>query len=155
MINSTKRIQIECVVFRKKNNNYEFLLLKRVPKKGGFWQPPCGRLEKNDKSKLDTAYRELLEEANISREKILKIIKNIHHFVIENHYLTGKPIPPIQEYVYGFEVDPKVKVSLHSNICQEHEDFKWVPFKKALKLLKWGNNKTALIKLNSLLTFRS
>lgn len=155
MINSTKRIQIECIVFREKNNNYEFLLLKRVQKKGGFWQPPCGKLEKKDKSKLNTAYRELLEETNISKEKILKIIQGVYCFVIENHYLTGKPIPPIHEYVYGFEVDPKVKVSVHNNICQEHEDFKWVHFEKALKLLKWDNNKTALIKLNSLLTFRS
>lgn len=83
------------------------------------------------------------------------MIKGVHYFKLEKHYLTGKPIPPIQEYVYGFEVDPKVKVSVNRNIYQEHEKFKWVPFKKALKLLKWDNNKVALIKLNSLLTFRN
>lgn len=150
-----KHVQIECIVFREKNNNYEFLLLKRVLHKGGFWQPPCGRLEKEDKSKLATAYRELLEEANIPKEKILKIIKDVHYFEIKKHYLTGKPIPKIQEHAYGFEVDSGIKVSIHRNPCQEHEKFEWVPFEKALKLLKWDNNKVALIKLNSLLTFRS
>lgn len=143
--------QIECIVFRKKEGIFEFLLLKRIPEKGGFWQPPCGGLEKSDNSKLEAAYRELLEEADIKKENIIRVIENVDVFEINKHYLTGKLIPAITEYVFGFEVNPDLSVSIHNNIYPEHETFEWVPFDKALSLLKWENNKVALQKLNQLL----
>jgi dihydroneopterin triphosphate diphosphatase len=143
--------QIECIVFRKKESAFEFLLLKRIPKKGGFWQPPCGGLEKDDFSKLEAAYRELLEEANIKKEDVIRVIENVDVFEINKHYLTGKPIPAITEYVFGFEVNSDLSVSIHNNIYPEHETFEWVSFDKALSLLKWENNKVALQKLNQLL----
>lgn len=146
-----RKIQLECIVFRKKNEIYEFLLLKRIPKKGGFWQPPCGGLEKKDNSKLEAAYRELLEETNIPKKNVIKVFKDVDIFEINKHYLTGKSIPAITEYVFGFEVDSDISISIHNNIYPEHEQFEWVTFDKALELLKWDNNKAALIKLNKLL----
>ena len=143
--------QIECIVFRKNKGLFEFLLLKRIPEKGGFWQPPCGGLEKSDISKLEAAYRELLEEANLKKENIIRVIEDVDIFEINKHYLTGEPIPTITEYVFGFEVNPDFAVSIHNNIYLEHETFEWVPFDKALSLLKWENNKVALQKLNQLL----
>ena len=38
-----------CIVFRKIKTNYEFLLLKRSPEEGDFWQPIGGKVEKGDK----------------------------------------------------------------------------------------------------------
>lgn len=147
-----RTVQLECIVFRKKNRIYEFLLLKRVPEKGGFWQPPCGGLEESDNSKLEAAYRELSEEANIKKGNIVRVIENVDVFEINKHYLTGKPIPTITEYVFGFEVDTDLLISIHNNIYTEHETFEWFSFDKALSLLKWENNKTALQKLNQLLS---
>lgn len=146
-----KTTQIECIVFRKNKGIFEFLLLKRIPEKGGFWQPPCGGLEKSDISKLEAAYRELLEEASLKKENIIRVIEDVDIFEINKHYLTGEPIPTITEYVFGFEVNPDLAVSIHNNIYPEHETFEWVPFDKALSLLKWENNKVALQKLNQLL----
>ncbi len=141
------KIQIECIVFRKKGDDYEFLLLKRLLKEGDFWQPPCGGLEKKDKSILDGAYRELLEEANIQKEDIIREIKDVYEFEINRHYLTNKPIPVIKEVVYGFEVKPDIEISLGNNIHPEHEKFQWVSFEEALEMLKWDNNKDAFRKL--------
>lgn len=146
-----RKIQLECIVYRKMGNKIEFLLMKRIPEKGGFWQPPCGGMEKRDKSFKDTAFRELSEEANISKKDILQIIENVHYFEINKHYITGEPIPTIKEVVFGFEVKPNTKISINKNICTEHERFKWVSFKEAIKILKWDNNKEALKKLNCLL----
>lgn len=146
-----RRIQIECIVFRKKGRIHEFLLLKRIPKKGGFWQPPCGGLEKEDGSKLEAAYREILEEANIHRESVIRVIEDVDVFEINKHYLTEEPIPTITEYVFGFEVDPNISISIQDNIYPEHERFEWVSFEKALNLLKWENNKAAFTKLKRLL----
>jgi len=66
-----RKIQLECIVYRKRGNKIEFLLMKRIPEKGGFWQPPCGGMENEDKSLKDAAFRELSEEANISKKDIL------------------------------------------------------------------------------------
>lgn len=143
--------QLECIVFRRKNDSYEFLILKRISSKGGFWQPVCGGMEKEDKSLLDAAFRELKEEANIQRKDILNILSNVHYFEINKHYLTGNPISPIKEYVFGFEIKPNFTITLDKNIYPEHEEIKWVSFEEALTLLKWENNKDGFKKLNNLL----
>lgn len=146
-----RKIQIECIVFRKNCSGFEFLLLKRIPEKGGFWQPPCGGLEENDESKLNAAYREILEETGIKKEQIIKVIENVHHFVMDKHYLTNEPIIPIEEFVYAFETTNETPINIHNNIYVEHDDFKWVCFDEAIKMLKWENNKDSFKKLHSLL----
>ncbi len=147
-----RTIQLECIVFRKKEGKYEFLLLKRIPKKGGFWQPVCGGMEKADNSLIDAAYRELKEEANISKKDIINVLENIHYFEINKNYLTGENIPTIREYVLGFQVKSEINIEIDKNIYQEHEEIKWVSFEEALQLLKWENNKDGFKKLNILLT---
>jgi dihydroneopterin triphosphate diphosphatase len=144
--------QVMSIIFRKKESSYEFLLLKRIKEKGGFWQPPTGGLEDSDESKLHTAFREILEETTIKKEEIKKVIEDVHSFTIDKHYLTSEPINPRTEYVYGFEVGDSAKISVHHNIYPEHEEFKWVSFEEALEMLKWDNNKEALTKLNSIIS---
>ena len=146
-----RTVQLEYIVFRRVNDTVEYLLMKRIPKKGGFWQPPCGGLEEGDNSNLDAAYRELKEEANVNRSDVIKVFENVHTFVIDKHYLTGEPITPIHEFVFGFEVKPDIDISIEGNIYPEHEEVKWVSFDEAIKLLKWDNNKDGFEKLNTLL----
>ena len=145
-----RTIQIEAIVFRKNGNSFDFLLLKRIPEEGGFWQPPCGGLNDNEDI-LQAAYRELFEETSISKKDILNIIENVHYFEINKHYLTGKPMPLIKEYVLAFEVGMETVVNIKNNKPKEHEDFLWVSYDEALKMLKWENNKDAFKKLFSLL----
>lgn len=146
-----KRIQLECIVFRKNKNNYEYLLLKRIPEKGGFWQPPCGGMEDTDKTKLDAAYREVFEETGISKDKILRVIENVHYFVMSKHYLTNEQMEPVEEFVLGFEVKNGAEVDIAKNNCVEHEEYRWVSFEESIKLLKWENNKDAFRKLKKVL----
>jgi 8-oxo-dGTP pyrophosphatase MutT (NUDIX family) len=147
-----ERIQLECIVYRKNGDKYEYLLLKRIPKKGGFWQPPCGKMEKNDETILDGCYREIEEESSITKDDIIKVLDNVHYFEINKHYLTGEPIPTVKEHVLGFEVTMDTNVSIEHNIYPEHDEYKWVSFEEAMVLLKWQNNKDAFVKLNELLT---
>lgn len=138
-------------MFRKKGKQYEFLLLKRIPEKGGFWQPPCGGMEESDKSLLDAAFRELKEEVNISKKDVIKVIENVHYFEFNNHYITGEPIPVRKEYVFGFEAKSGFKPDIGKNIYVEHNEIRWVGFEDAIRLLKWDNNKEAFQKLNDML----
>jgi len=143
-----RTIQLECIIYRKVNNHFEFLLLKRIPSKGGFWQPVCGGLEEGE-TKIDACYREILEETGISKEKIVNVIKEVHHFVINKDYLSKNPISPQEEFVFGFEINSSEEINIDSNIQIEHEAYKWVSFDDAINLLKWKNNKDAFEKLHS------
>ena len=146
-----RTIQLQCIIFRENKGSYEFLLLKRILEKGGFWQPSCGGLEKNDKSKLDACYREILEETGIKKEDIIRVIEEVYSYTYGKHYLTGESIPPITEYVYAFEVGMEIEVKIENNIHNEHEKYDWISYDKAIELLKWKDNKKAFKKLNSIL----
>ena len=144
--------QVECIVFRNDHGKIQYLLLKRIPKKGGFWQPPCGGVEKEDESLIHAAYREMQEEAGIQKGDILRVIENVHQFTMYNDYLSGEESPPLTEYVFGFEVKPDTVVKIDQNKSIEHEDITWTGYEEAIKLLKWEDNKNAFRALHKILT---
>ena len=144
-------IVVGSIVFRKNKESYEFLLLKRVEEQGGFWQYVIGKLENEDESLLDGCFREIKEEVSIDKSDILNVIEDVHCFEMDKHYLTGEPIDIIKEYVFGFEVDLKVKPTLDNALELEHKEIKWVNYETALKLLRWQNNKDAFVKLYHML----
>jgi dihydroneopterin triphosphate diphosphatase len=131
---------IEAIVFRKKNNNYEFLLLRRTAERGGFWQPVTGGIEE-DETKLDAVKREVEEEIGV--KNILKIIDEIYSFILEGNNK--------EEFVFGVEIGSNEKIVLDKNVSLEHEEYKWCKFEEALDLLKWKGNKEGLTKLNFIL----
>ena len=139
--------QVESIIFRKNNNSFEFLLLKRIPKKGGFWQAVTGMVEREDDSLIIAALREAKEEAGLEKKDIIRIIENVHTYEFENE----KDHQPVREYVFGIEVSTNFEFTLDKNIYIEHDELKWVSFEEALDLLKWEENKTAFRKLNNLL----
>ena len=139
--------KVGVIIFKKKKDKHLFLILKRVPDKGGFWQYVSGGVEKYDKTILDAAYREVKEEAGISREDIVKVYENVFYFEINKHYLTGETTDIKKEYVLGFEVKADVNVDISKNHCNEHDDFRWVLFNDALDLLYWQENKEGFMKL--------
>ena len=142
--------QIQGITFRIIDNNIHYLLLKRKKNKGDFWQPICGRLKKGE-SHLQGVFREVYEETGIIRKEILRIIPQVYHFEMNNHYLTNEQIPKVVEYVYGVEVHNLVQVDITKNQSYEHEDFIWVDYRRAMKMLKWKDNKIALEKLNTII----
>ena len=133
--------QIGCVVFRQNNNQLEFLLLKRVPEKGGFWQSITGEVE--DENLKDAVLREAKEEAGIEKDAVLRLIENVNSFDYEN----DKKGCIVREYVFGLEVSSQQEISLDKNIYKEHDKFKWASLEEALKLLKWDTSKESVRKL--------
>ncbi len=133
---------ILAIIYKKDKDKVKYLLLRRIPSRGGFWQPISGRVEKRE-TPLEAAIRETKEETGIT--KIKRIVEDVYSFQLENE-------PDKKSYTFGFEVDSKTEIKLDVNIYLEHDKIIWCGYKKAIKLLKWPHNKEGLRKLNELLT---
>ncbi|MFH1590060.1 MAG: NUDIX domain-containing protein [archaeon] len=146
-----KETVVGTIIFRKKDNDWEFLLLKRLPEQGNFWQPPSGSVDEGDKTHLDTAYREVFEESGIKKEQVLSVIKDLNYYRFDKKSSTGETVD-FEAYIFAFEVEPDVIVNIKNNVDLEHDDYKWVSFEEALTLLDWERQKKSFRKLHSLLS---
>ena len=132
-------IQIEAILFKRTDGKIQYLLLKTIPRRGGFWQPITGGLEEGE-TKREALKREIREETGMTN--IIKIIENVHYHEFLAPHL-------VKEYVFGVEVSSNEKVVLDG---KEHSEFKWCSFQEALRLMKWKGNKDALKKLDKILS---
>jgi 8-oxo-dGTP pyrophosphatase MutT (NUDIX family) len=115
----------------------EYILLKRKLHWKG-WEFPKGKIEKGE-SKEETARREAKEETGL---KILKIKK----FNFSGKYFYHKKLADRPNYIGQtfqlFSAEAKKgKIKLEK---REHSSHIWLDFNKALKKLKWQNQKKAL-----------
>jgi 8-oxo-dGTP pyrophosphatase MutT (NUDIX family) len=144
-------IEIEGILFKRVEGEIKYLLLKRHPEKGEFWQPITGGLEEGE-TKIETLKREIIEETGI--KSIIKIIENVHYYefldpsLIEYFKRHRRACNHVKEYAFGVEVSSDEKVVLDG---KEHSEYRWCGFEEALKLLKWKGNKEALEKLNEII----
>ena len=131
-------IQVEAIIFRRNGDTVEYLLLKRLPDRNGFWQPVTGGLEEGE-TQTEALRREIKEETGI--KNLIRVIEDLYYFEFSNPNLN-------QEYVYGVEVSSTEEVVLDG---REHSEYRWCGIKDALQLLYWKENKEALEKLNKIL----
>ena len=136
-------IQIEAILYKRTDGKLQYLLLnlllKTIPRRGGFWQPITGGLEEGE-AKIEALRREIREETGITN--IIRIMENVHYHEFLDPHL-------VKEYVFGVEVSSNEQVILDG---KEHSEFKWCNFQEALRLMKWKGNKDALKKLDRILS---
>lgn len=116
-----------------------YLLLKRTPERGDFWQGVTGGREENE-NLSDTALREVFEETGF---RLNAVTSAGYRYAFEMRpeweasYAPGVKI--ITEDVF-YALLPEMTVPALS----EHSEAKWVDFETALSMLLWENNKKAL-----------
>lgn len=132
-------VQVEAIIFRINSGRIEYLLLKRLPERNGFWQPVTGGVEEGE-SRDEALHREIMEETGI--ENLVRVIEDIHYFEFSDPNLN-------KEYVYGVEVVATEKVMFDG---KEHSEYRWCHIQEATQLLHWKENKEALEKLNTILS---
>lgn len=124
-------LEVQAVIFRLKPT-LEFLILHRVPEKGGFWQNLSGGVEEGE-SLLNALKRELKEEVGIDKQ-IKRIIEDVYFYEWEQ---AGQKI---KEWVFAVEVYPNTEVKL----SEEHDEYRWCDAEEAKALLKWEDTKIAI-----------
>ncbi|MBW6442557.1 NUDIX domain-containing protein [Patescibacteria group bacterium] len=135
------------LAYTRNKKDIEYLLLKRKLHWEG-WEFPKGAI-KFLETKKNAVKRELKEETGLYPIKIKK-------FDYSGKYEYEKKIPDRPRFkgqsfvLYAVEVkkpfNRKVKISEI-----EHSDYKWVNYPKAIKLLRWPNQKESLKIVNDFL----
>ncbi|MGD8374234.1 MAG: NUDIX domain-containing protein [Candidatus Woesebacteria bacterium] len=119
-------------VYRRRGDDIEFLIIKRVPHDGAFWQPVTGRIEEGETPK-QAAIREVIEEVGID------IHLHVSDELMRSEWLT-------EDGRKGIDILHAVEVAAESRVVlsEEHEDYKWLLLEDAMQILKYENNKQSL-----------
>ena len=139
------RIPIQVLIYpvRKVAKDWEYLMLKRVNNRGGFWQGVTGAPE-DEETLFEGASRELFEETGF-KLKSVKLIKTDMSYIIpmEDRWRDIYPegTKEIPEYLFIAKINesrpPKIDPI-------EHNEWKWCSYEEAMNLLSLEDNKRAL-----------
>ncbi len=130
-----KIISCGFIVFRK-NQNLEFLVVHS--KNYNFWGFPRGMNEKGERI-IDTALRELKEETGLSEEDI-EIIEDFLGSEEYKYYWDGEEIYKTV-YLFLAKLRNNRKIIVDN---EEQDDYRWVNYKEAMKILKYDTDKNLL-----------
>src|SRR3989344_6632207 len=133
--------QVEVIIFKKlQTGEPSYLMLKRVPKRGGFWQPVTGNVEVGETFEA-AALREIQEELGIS--DIVKLVDTNY-----SYEFTDNDIDQF-ERIFGAEVSQNQEIKLSS----EHSEYRWASREECLNVyLKYPGNKEGLRHLHLMVT---
>ena len=123
------------------NNDWEYLILKRIPAGGGFWQAVTGGVEDNEEY-YQSAVRELREETGFAPDKI-EPVDYSYTFPVDPQMrkLYDQPVETITEVVFLARIKPGIDPTLDPI---EHDDWKWCDFDEAVRTVYWPGNKESL-----------
>lgn len=135
-----KHSSVQVVIFDDSLPEPEYLVLRRIEDRGGFWQPVTGKIKrKRVESPQEAALRETFEETGLQGE--LLDLDYTHSFYIQPQLLKKThPDPQINlEYSFALRATKQeVRIS-----PKEHIDFAWLPYEEAYKRLVWNGNQRA------------
>ena len=133
---------IQVVVFSDTPAGRLYLLLKRLPSHGGFWQSVTGSLE-NDETHRQAAVREVGEETglNVSEQELIDLGVN-NRFEIASQWLARyEPgVTHNEEVCFGLPVTTaEVRID-----ASEHDAYVWVAYEAAIGMVYWDSTRRAL-----------
>jgi dihydroneopterin triphosphate diphosphatase len=125
---------IEVHVFRRKDDNLEYLLLKRGENEiyPGIWQIVTGKIKTGEKA-YETALREVQEETGLTPFRLWAAPKVNQFYSAEKDSVYIVPV---------FAAELKYGESII--ICSEHCEYKWIDPLEARELLPWNEQRRAL-----------
>jgi dihydroneopterin triphosphate diphosphatase len=121
----------QSIVYRKINQSFEVLILKRNKERGGFWSVVNGTLEPAE-SIEKCRERELFEETGI--RNVINWSKELNRFSFKNN----------DHNVEVFAFSAEVKSDQPVKINNEHVEYKWVTFDEAIEMMKFDDDKNGL-----------
>ncbi|MDP1538854.1 MAG: NUDIX domain-containing protein [bacterium] len=130
-IENNRIAQVNIIFYKLKRGKPLFLLIKRSPKRGGFWQGVTGGVKINQTLR-EAALAEAKEELSL-RIKIDKLLPTYHSF----NFIVNKGYE-LNEYVFIYKLRNRETIKINP---EEHTEYRFVTLGEALNLLKYQSNK--------------
>jgi len=134
-------VQVAVYCIRISPKGREYLLLRRIPSGGGYWQGISGGVEGNE-DYYAAALRELREETGFYPDKLV-LLEFSYNFPIEPpmRKLYGHPVETPTEIVFLAVIDSANEPKLDP---EEHDAFSWRSYADAIEMLYWSGNREAI-----------
>jgi len=148
VVNMRLPIQVLVYPVRRAGSSWQYLVLRRISRREGFWQGITGAVKEGE-TLDEAARRELFEETGFV-PLTLKRIDYSYSIPVKDEwkYMYASDIKEITEYVFlayvGAETEPVLDPG-------EHDHYKWCTYHEAVTLLRWPENKEALKRCAALL----
>jgi dATP pyrophosphohydrolase len=129
----------------------QYAMFLRSDEQTEFWQGIAGGGE-DDECPLQAARRESFEEAGISENAHyleLQTVNSVPVTAFQNVPHWSRDLYVIPEYCFGVEVQKKDLI-----ISNEHTEYRWLTYARAVELLRFEGNRTALWELDQRLRKR-
>jgi lipoyl(octanoyl) transferase len=132
-------------LFRCTANGPRFLMLRRCPSRGGFWQGVSGAPLPGE-TDAEAAAREVLEETGFD------VAKALFPLGVSYTYALRAELGARWEQLYGPGVERVTVVTFAAEACerdpvldpQEHDAFAWCSYEEADAILDWPVERDAL-----------
>jgi len=152
---SSVRKGIAAIIFRRRDGALEFLVMHRILRWKG-WEPLKGGINPGEDGKVALA-REINEELDIDSDdlRVLGIIPDAEiklNIPLRFRTQMGGFMSALYKPFYLVEVPQGAKPNLRKDDAKEHDDIRFVPYEKALKMLTYPNTRAALRKAMQMLS---
>lgn len=137
-------IQVLVILYKKEKDEILYGIGLRSTR--NIWQFVAGGAEDKE-TPIEAAIRELSEETGINiKEEDLIVLDSKTTIPVVNvtgTYTWGKDVFGVPEYAFAVNA-----TNFQIKLSNEHTEFKWLEYNKAMDILTYDSNKTALWELN-------
>ncbi len=137
-------LQVLVILYKKEKDEILYGIGLRSTR--NIWQFVAGGGEDKE-TPIEAAVRELREETSINIKKedliVLDSKTTIPVVNVTGTYTWGKDVFVIPEYAFAVDA-----TSFQIKLSNEHTEFKWLEYNKAMDILTYDSNKSALWELN-------
>lgn len=137
-------LQVLVILYKKEKDEILYGIGLRSTR--NIWQFVAGGAEDKE-TPIEAAIRELSEETGINiKEEDLIVLDSKATIPVVNvtgTYTWGKDVFVVPEYAFAVDA-----TSFQIKLSNEHTEFKWLEYNKAMDILTYDSNKSALWELN-------
>ena len=137
-------LQVLVILYKKEKDEILYGIGLRSTR--NIWQFVAGGAEDKE-TPIEAAIRELSEETGINiKEEDLIVLDSKTTIPVVNvtgTYTRGKDVFVIPEYAFAVDA-----TNFQIKLSNEHTEFKWLEYNKAMDILTYDSNKSALWELN-------